>query len=177
MSPSGGRGWQWRGGLRRLSIGVLGALLASGCGPSDPCSGYQFNRLQRFSRPYAGHWVVARGDTLTFPDSPEMSDRFRLAAVVLDTTTVVVGRECLFRGRIVFSAPRPDTIAASWFGQPEQALVNGWPAALGPFAGLSLAWAGADSLRGAVLFDSRLGVEVRPGVTAQFIAGRLSSPP
>jgi hypothetical protein len=154
-----------------------GALLVAACGPSDPCSGYQFDRLERFSRPYAGHWVVARGDTLTLPDAPAMSDRFRLAAVVLDTTTAVVGRDCIFRGRIVFHSPKPDTIAVTWFGQPEQAIVNGWPAELGSFAGLALAWAGADSMRGSLLFDSRLGVQVRPGVTAQFIAGRLSSAP
>ncbi|MGH7530206.1 MAG: hypothetical protein ACREMN_07465 [Gemmatimonadales bacterium] len=150
-------------------------LCAAACGPSDPCSGYQFRRLERYSLPYAGHWVVARGDTLTFPDAPAMSDRFRLAAVVLDTATVVTGRDCVFRGRLVFARPRAETLAATWFGQPEQALVTGWPADLGPFAGLSLAWAGTDSLRGSVLFDARLGVQVRPGVTAQFTAGRLSS--
>jgi hypothetical protein len=160
-----------------MRAAALGLLVAA-CGPSDPCSGYQFDRLERFSRPYAGHWVVARGDTLTLPDAPAMSDRFRLAAVVLDTTTVVGGgRDCIFRGRIVFHSPQADTIAVTWFGQPEQAIVNGWPAELGSFAGLSLAWAGADSLRGSLLFDSRLGVQVRPGVTAQFVAGRLSSAP
>jgi hypothetical protein len=106
-----------------------------------------------------------------------MSDRFRLSDVVLDTATVVVGRECLFRGRIVFRLPRAETLAVSWFGQPEQAIVNGWPAELGPFAGLSLRWAGPDSLRGAVLVDSKLGVQARPGLTAQFVAGRLSSRP
>ncbi len=153
------------------------ALVVTACGPTDPCGGYQFKRLDRFSRPYAGHWVVAHGDTLTFPDSPQMSDRFRLAAVVLDTMTVVVRRDCLLRGRIVFRVPRAETLAVTWYGQPEQAIVNGWPADLGPFAGLSLAWWGRDSLRGSVLFDSRLGVQVRPGVTAQFVAGRLSSSP
>lgn len=157
---------------RLLSLLVL---VAAACGPADPCAGYQFERLTRYSRPYAGHWVVARGDTLTFPESPEMSDRFRVAAVVLDTTTVVVGRVCVFRGRIVFRTPRAETLAVSWFGQPEQALVDGWPTDLGPFAGLALAWWGRDSLRGSVLFDARLGVQVRPGVTAQFVAGRLSS--
>jgi hypothetical protein len=157
--------------------GVLLTLVATACGPADPCAGYQFRRLERFSRPYAGAWVVGRGDTLTFPDSPQMSDHFRLGAVVLDTVTVVVGRDCLLRGRIVFLAPRAETLAVTWFGQPEQAIVNGWPADLGPFAGLALAWAGPDSLRGSVLFDSRLGVQIRPGVTAQFVAGRLSSAP
>ena len=153
------------------------ALVVAACGPADPCTGYQFKRLDRFSRPYAGHWVVAHGNTLTFPDAPEMSDRFRLASLALDTLTVVVGRNCLLRGRIVFAKPRTETLAVTWFGQPEQAIVNGWPADVGPFAGLSLAWWGPDSLKGSVLFDSRLGVRVRPGVTAQFVAGRLSSSP
>ncbi len=160
-----------RGGLAALALAV------AACGPSDPCSGYQFQRLQRFSRPYAGHWVVARGDTLTLPDSPPMSDRFRLGDVVLDTATVRAGNDCLFRGQLVFRAPRAETLAVRWFGQPEQAIVHGWPADLGPFAGVSLAWWGRDSLRGSVLFDARLGVQVRPGVTAQFVAGRLSSQP
>ncbi|HEV8265017.1 MAG TPA: hypothetical protein VGQ06_08695 [Gemmatimonadales bacterium] len=120
---------------------------------------------------------MARGDTLTFPDSPQMSDRFRIGVVVLDTTTVVVGRRCRFRGQIVFRTPRAETLAVHWLGQQEQALVSGWPADVGPFAGVSLAWWGRDSLRGSVLFDSRLGVQVRPGVTAQFVAGRLSSRP
>jgi len=156
---------------------ALALLWSAACGPADPCAGYQFRRLERFSRPYAGAWVVTRGDTLTFPDSPQMSDRFRLTAVLLDTATVVQGRDCLLRGHIVFRAPRAETLAVSWFGQPEQAIVNGWPADLGPFAGLSLVWWGRDSLRGSVLFDARLGVQVRPGVTAQFVAGRLSSVP
>jgi len=153
------------------------ALIVAACEPSNPCATTQFRRLERFSRPYAGHWVVTRGDTLTFPDSPPMSDHFRLVNVVLDTATIVSGKDCLFRGRIVFTVPRAETLAVTWFGQPEQAIVSGWPADLGPFAGLSLSWYGSDSLRGAVLFDSRLGVQVRPGVTAQFTAGRLSSAP
>ena len=127
--------------------------------------------------PYAGHWVIARGDSLTFPDAPAMSDRFRLSDIVLDTATVLAGRECVFSGRIVFRVPRAETLAVSWFGQPEQAIVSGWPADLGPFAGLSLAWAGRDSLSGAILMDSKLGVQARPGMTAQFVAGRLSSGP
>jgi hypothetical protein len=162
--------------VTRLGLAVA-ALAVAACGPPNPCSGAQFRRLERFSRPYAGHWVVARGDSLTFPDSPPMSDRFRLTTVVLDTTTIVSGKNCLFRGRIAFSVPRAETLAVTWFGQPEQAIVNGWPAELGPFAGVSLAWWGSDSLRGSVLFDSRLGVRVRAGVTAQFVAGRLSSAP
>jgi hypothetical protein len=160
-----------RGGL------AAAALALAACGPSDPCSGYQFQRLQRFSRPYAGHWVVARGDTLTFPDSPPMSDRFRLTDVVLDTARTIAGKDCLLRGQLVFRVPRAETLAVRWFGQPEQAIVEGWPADVGPFAGVSLAWWGRDSLRGSVLFDARLGVQVRPGVTAQFVAGRLSFRP
>lgn len=162
----------------RIGVTAVAALLAgAACGPRDPCSGHQFDRLRRYSMPYAGHWHVARGDTLTFPDAPAMSDRFRLTDIRLDSATVVQGRECIFRGQIVFSAPRAETLAVSWFGQPEQAIVSGWPAELGPFAGLSLAWAGRDSLSGAVLMDSRLGVQARPGMTAQFVAGRLSSQP
>jgi hypothetical protein len=156
------------------------ALLVAACGPPNPCAGHQFDRLRRYSLPYAGQWIVARGDTLTFPDAPAMSDRFRLGAISLDTATVVVDRECVFRAQIVFRAPRADTIRGSWFGQPEQAIVSGWPADLGPFAGLSLAWAGRDSLSGAILLDAKLGVQSRPGMTARFVAGRaarLSSAP
>jgi len=87
-----------------------------------------------------------------------------------------VGRECVFRGQIVFRAPRAETLAVSWFGQPEQAIVSGWPADLGPFAGVSLAWAGRDSLSGAILMDSKLGVQARPGMTARFVAGLSSKP-
>ena len=109
-----------------------------------------------------------------------MSDRFRIHDILLDTTTAIVGRECLFKGRIVFRLPRADTVSATWFGQPEQAIVSGWPADLGPFAGLALAWAGRDSLSGAILLDSKLGVQAKPGMTARFVAGRvqrLSSQP
>jgi hypothetical protein len=161
----------------RFPTALVGLLVLAACGPGNPCSGTEFRRLERTSRDYAGHWVVAHGDTLTFPDSPQMSDRFRLSAVVLDTATSVVGRDCRFRGQLVFRAPRAETLAVRWLGQREQALVSGWPADLGPFAGLSLSWWGRDSLKGSVLFDSRLGIEVRPGVTAQFVVGRLSSAP
>lgn len=154
---------------------ALMAMVA--CGPPNPCSGHQFDRLRRYSLPYAGHWRVARGDTLTFPDAPAMSDRFRLSDITLDTATIVIERECIFRGQIVFRAPRAETLGVSWFGQPEQAIISGWPADLGPFAGLSLAPAGRDSLSGAILLDSKLGVQARPGMTAQFVAGRLSSEP
>ena len=166
-------------GLVPFGIAVL-AIAA--CGPRTPCAGHQFDRLSRYSLPYAGHWVVARGDTLTFPDAPAMSDRFRLTDIVLDTATVMADRECIFRGQIVFRAPRAETLAVSWFGQPEHAIVSGWPAELGPFAGLSLTWSGKDSVSGAILMDSKLGVQAKPGMTAQFVAGRagrqrLSSPP
>lgn len=164
----------------RVAVLAGAALCLGACGPPNPCSGYQFDRLRRFSVPYAGHWRVARGDTLTFPAAPAMSDRFRLSDILLDTATVVVDRECVFRGQIVFHAPRAETLAVSWFGQPEQAIVSGWPADLGPFAGVSLAWAGRDSLSGAILIDAKLGVQARPGLTARFVAGRLerlSSPP
>jgi len=164
--------------MRAVMCGVV--LVAAACGPPNPCSGHQFDRLRRYSLPYAGHWVVARGDTMTFPTAPGMSDRFRLGDITLDTATVVVGRECLFRGHIVFRAPRADTVSATWFGQPEQAIVSGWPADLGPFAGVSLAWSGRDSLGGAILLDSKLGVQAKPGMTARFVAGRaqrLSSQP
>jgi len=164
--------------MRAVTCGVV--LVVAACGPPNPCSGHQFDRLRRYSLPYVGHWVVARGDTLTFPTAPGMSDRFRLGDITLDTATVVVGRECVFRGRIVFRAPRADTLTVTWFGQPEQAIVSGWPADVGPFAGVSLAWAGRDSLSGSILLDSKLGVQARPGMTARFVAGRaqrLSSAP
>jgi hypothetical protein len=48
---------------------------------------------------------------------------------------------------------------------------------LGPFAGVSLAWSGKDSLSGTILIDAKLGVQARPGMTARFVAGRLSSAP
>jgi len=55
---------------------------------------------------------------------------------------VVVGRECLFAAGSCF-ARRAPILTVTWFGQPEQAIVSGWPADVGPFAGLSLAWRGA----------------------------------
>jgi len=163
--------------MRAVMCGVV--LVVAACGPPNPCSGHQFDRLRRYSVPYAGHWVVARGDTLTFPAAPAMSDRFRLQDITLDSATVVVARDCVFRGRVAFRMPRAETLAVSWFGQPEQAIVSGWPADLGPFAGLSLAWAGRDSVSGTILLDSKLGVQAKPGMTARFVAGRarLSSTP
>ncbi|HEU5260025.1 MAG TPA: hypothetical protein VFU41_01245 [Gemmatimonadales bacterium] len=125
-------------------------------------------RWVRYSRPYVGHWRVARGDTLTLP---EMGDRFKLTDVVLDTARIAVGRVCRFEGHLVFAVPRADTLAVTWLGQPDQALIFGWPAELGPFAGIGAVRVG-DSLAGAILFDERLGVRVPPGVTARFFAGR-----
>jgi len=72
----------------------------------------------------------------------------------------------------VFAVPRAETLAVTWFGVPEHVTVFGWPVDLGPFAGVNASWWGRDSLHGAILFDERMGVQVGPGVTAQFWAGR-----
>jgi len=141
--------------------------LAVACAPSNPCTAAAMHLQTRYARRYVGHWVVARGDTLTLP---QLGDRFKLTDVVLDSTRVVVHRTCHFKGTLVFRVP-PDTLPVTWIGYPEQALVYGWPAALGPFAGIGATRVG-DSLVGAILFDSRLGVRVRPGATARFVAGR-----
>lgn len=151
-------------------------LLALGCAPSSPCHSSDARRqLARFSHAYAGHWVVTRGDTLTLPD-PTLGDRFRLDRIVLDTDTVSIARQCLYRGQMTFAIPRADTLAVSWFGVPEHATVFGWPAELGPFAGINLTWWRGDSLHGEILFDERMRVQMRPGGTAQFWAGRAASP-
>jgi len=127
--------------------------------------------VRRGSQAYVGRWRVTRGDTLTLP---EMGDRFKLAEVRLDTASVPVGTDCRFRGALLFSRPRADTLAVTWAAAPDQVLIYGWPAELGPFGGIGAVLSGGgDSLRGALLFDSRLGIQVRPGVTAQFVAGRL----
>lgn len=144
------------------------ALFLFACGPSDPCRSPEMRRWVRYSEPYVGHWRVARGDTLTLP---EMGDRFKLTDVVLDTARIAVGRVCRFKGHLVFAVPRADTLAVTWLGQPDQALIFGWLAELGPFAGIGAVRVG-DSLAGAILFDERLGVRVPPGVTARFVAGR-----
>lgn len=147
---------------------LLAALAA--CGPSNPCTSPRMHLQTRFAQRYAGHWRVAHGDTLTLP---ELGDRFKLTHVTLDTSRVVVGRACRFGGALIFAVPRAETLAVTWEGLPDQALIHGWPVDLGPFAGIGATRVG-DSLVGAILFDSRLGVEVRPGVTARFVAGRLS---
>lgn len=141
---------------------------------SSPCrTGAIVHSLATMSRPYAGHWVVAHGDSLTIPDTI-LGDRFKLTDIVLDTDTVSIGRQCLYTGSIVFSEPQAETLAVKWFGVPEHVTVFGWPANLGPFAGLSASWWARDSLRGAILYDERFGVRARPGATAQFWAGRRS---
>ena len=150
--------------MRTLPIALF--LLAA-CGPSDPCRSSAMHLRRRYAERYIGHWVVAHGDTLTLP---QMGDRFKLAEIVLDTGRLVVRRTCHFRGTLVFQVP-PETLAVTWSGQPEQALIFGWPAELGPFAGIGAMRVG-DSLAGAILFDERLGVRVPPGVTARFVAGR-----
>src|SRR5439155_832294 len=76
----------------------------------------------RFSQPYVGHWVVARGDTLTLP---ELGDRFKLTDVILDSARVAVSGTCRFKGALVFAVPRAETLAVTWYGSPEQALIYG----------------------------------------------------
>jgi len=145
------------------------ALALAACAPGSPCRTREFRHILGWSRPYAGTWVVGRGDTLTLP---QMGDRFRLAAFTLDTDTINLEKECRLRGRLVFTAPRAETLTVNWYAVPERATIYGWPVDLGPFAGLWVSWWGRDSLRGTLLFDQTLGVQVRPGVTAQLIAGR-----
>ena len=128
--------------------------------------------MQRFAEPYMGKWIVAYGDSLTIPDAPTIADRFHLASVELDTNRVTVTGACLHSGRLIFSAPRAETLAVRWSGSIDEALLQGWPADLGPFGGVSLAWRGRDSLRGSVLFDQRVRAQVPRGTTAQFVAGR-----
>jgi hypothetical protein len=153
---------------------ALLALAAAGaaCGPADPCRTAYSRRVAQSSAPYAGRWVVARGDTLTLPGG--MGDRFRLTELRLDSAQLAVDGACRFGGALVFAAPRAETLAVTWFGEPERVTVFGWPADLGPFAGVGAAWWGRDSLRGAILFDERYGVQMRPGVTAEFVAARAS---
>lgn len=150
---------------RAVGAILLGALTA--CGPTNPCTSPEMRLRTRFAQPYVGHWVVARGDTLTLP---ELGDRFKLTDIVLDTTRVVLGKTCHFRGTLVFAVPR-DTLPVTWVGFPEQALIYGWPAELGPFAGIAAVRV-RDSLAGEILFDEQLHVQVPHGVTARFIAGR-----
>jgi len=129
--------------------------------------------MLRASRPYVGRWQVTRADTLTLP---QLGDRFTLVALALDSTRVVAGTACRLRGALVFTVPRPDTFGVTWAAYGDQAFIYGWPADLGPFGGIGVSLPGGqngDTLRGALLFDSRLGIEVRPGVTAQLVARRM----
>jgi len=153
---------------RAVLAAALAAWGGAACGPGSPCRTTDFRNIRRYSRPYVGRWVVGRGDSLTLT---QMGDRFHLAALSLDTDTAMFDHECHLSGRLEFTTP-PETLAVSWFGVPEHATIYGWPANLGPFAGLSVTFWGRDSLHGAVLFDEAVGVRVRPGVTAQFWAGR-----
>src|SRR3989441_10750368 len=99
-----------------------------------------------------------------------MGDRFKLTNVVLDTARVAVGRDCHFRGTLVFQVPRAETLAVTWLGAPEQALIYGWPAELGPFAGIGAVRVG-DSLAGAILFDGRLRRRGRAGGAGRCFPG------
>jgi hypothetical protein len=158
-------------GHRRLaSLGLVAALVAA-CSPPRPCAASHVRLATRMSRPYVGRWKVARGDTVTLP---EMGDRFKLTELILDTGRVETGRTCRFAGALVFTAPRAETLSVSWIGEPQQAFIYGWPVDLGPFGGLSVSRSG-DSLRGALLFDSRVGIQVKPGLTAQFMASRIAA--
>ena len=124
----------------------------------------------RLSVPYVGRWRVAHGDTLTLP---ELGDRFTLTELILDTGRVETGSACRFAGAIVFASPRAGPFTVTWIGRESQAFVYGWPADLGPFGGIGLSLNG-DSLHGALLFDSRLGIQVKPGLTARFVARRTA---
>ena len=153
---------------QRVACLALVAGLLAACGPPRPCAASHMRLASRLSRAYVGRWKVTRGDTLTLP---QMGDRFKLDALNLDTGRVETGTTCRFRGAIVFAVPRGETLAVTWIAQPPQAFIYGWPADLGPFGGLGVSLIG-DSLHGALLFDSRLGMQVKPGLTAQFVASR-----
>ena len=157
-------------GLYQAGVAVA-LLAATACEPADPCSTALARRSARYSQPYAGHWVVGRADSLTLP---QMGDPFILTDVILDTSRATLGRDCLHNGTLIFTTPA-ETLPVLWFGQPEQAIVLGWPAVLGPFAGAALTWHGPDSLQGSILFDERMGVQVRAGVTGRFWMGRQRS--
>lgn len=129
--------------------------------------------MSRASHPYVGRWQVTRADTLTLP---QMGDRFTLVALRLDSERVQTGTTCRLRGTLVFAVPRADTFAITWASEGGQAFLYGWPADLGPFGGIGATLVGGstgDTLRGALLFDSRLGIQVKPGVTAQLVARRM----
>ncbi len=153
---------------------LIAIAALAGCGPPrDPCRSPGLRLVEQASKPYVGTWQVVRGDTVTFP---QMGDRFKLSELVLDTARLNSGGLCRFRGTLVFTFPRRERFDVAWMGQGGEAYVYGWPADLGPFGGLGLSFLGArDSVRAALLFDSRLNVNVPPGVTAQFVARRVPS--
>src|SRR2546425_2380675 len=152
----------------RALLGISLWVLASACEPSDPCRSSRMHLRTRYAARYIGHWVVAHGDTLTLP---QMGDRFKLTNVVLDTARVAVGRDCHFRGTLVFQVPRAETLAVTWLGAPEQALIYGLPAELRPFGGIGALPVGG-SLAWGILVHQPRGVQGRPGVTAPLIARR-----
>jgi len=156
----------------RWTCRPIACLALAACAPRSPCQTEDFHRIARYSGAYSGQWRVVRGDTLTLPD-PSLGDRFKLAQITLQTDTVVVARECLYRGSLTFTVPKAETLAVSWFGVPEHATIYGWPVDLGPFAGINLSAFGPDSVRGVILFDERLGVHATAGTTARFVAGRV----
>jgi hypothetical protein len=125
--------------------------------------------MLRASQSFIGRWQVTRADTMTLP---EMGDRFTVAAIILDSMRVQAGTACRLRGTLIFAVPRADTFAVTWASEGGPAFVYGWPADLGPFGGMGVTLSG-DTLRGALLFDARLGVQMKPGVTAQLVARRM----
>src|SRR5207302_10341868 len=131
-------------------VAWAGLCALGACAPSSPRSAGGMHLQTRYAQRYVGHWVVARGDTLTLP---ELGDRFKLTDVILDSGRVAVSGTCRFKGALVFAVPRAETLAVTWYGSPEQALIYGWPVDLGPFAGVGASRVG-DSLVGAILFDS-----------------------
>ncbi|HUL50095.1 MAG TPA: hypothetical protein VLT79_08795 [Gemmatimonadales bacterium] len=157
---------------RSLTRAVLLAALLAGCRPRSACETRALDALRRSSARYVGRWTVLWGDTLTIP---EMGDRFKLRELDLDTGHVVVsqGKACRLHGAVVFEEPRRDTFAVTWAGTPEQALIYGWPADLGPFGGIG-AKLREDTLVGSLLFQSEVGINVPAGVTARFVARRLA---
>jgi hypothetical protein len=158
-------------GHRPLAGFGLVAALCGACSPPRPCEASRMRLGIRLSRSYVGRWRVARGDTLTLP---QLGDPFKLTELMLDTARVETGTTCRLAGAITFAAPRVETFAVTWMGQPQQAFIYGWPADLGPFGGIGVTLTG-DSLRGALLFDARLGMRVKPGLTAQFVASRVAA--
>ena len=153
----------------RLTAAVL-AIVFANCGHASPCDARPFAKTLRISARYAGRWQVVFGDTVTIA---QMGDRFRLREIDLDTARVLAreGTACRLTGALLFQEPRRDTFPVTWVGFPEQALIYGWPADLGPFGGIGATLHG-DTLVGSLLFQSEVGINVPPGVTARFVARR-----